>query len=157
MGRNTSDRNGARQARSSVLTLDWFAIELETTQPGTAGGILLGPRGKPAFAIRAPVIRGDKVTYVVSSGRLSGRDPHRLLAGHLPDAWISAVVDPAGRLAARTSGPNSLIGGPASASAQEAIARAAEGFHEGMSIDGVPTVTAYRASMGLRLRTGQRL
>jgi signal transduction histidine kinase/CheY-like chemotaxis protein len=131
--------------KGKVVDTASHARAVETRKP-VAGEILIGPRGKPAFAIRAPAIRGDKVAYVVSAVIRPDAIRDRLLAGRLPGAWIGAVVDPAGRLAARTSGPDSLIGRPASASVQEANARAAAGLYEGVSLEGVPLVTAYRLS-----------
>jgi signal transduction histidine kinase/CheY-like chemotaxis protein len=108
------------------------------------GGILRGPRNRPAFAIRVPVIRNDRIVYVLSAVLEPGAISKLLLADDLPSGWLGGVVDAQGRLVARTAGPPELIGEPASASVREAVATSSGGLYEGFTLEGAATVTAFR-------------
>jgi signal transduction histidine kinase/CheY-like chemotaxis protein len=116
---------------------------LESRRP-LIGRMLRGARGHPAFAIRAPVLRGGRVLAVLSA--VVGPDAVRdiLLAARLPEGWIGAIVDDQGRFVARSSGTSELIGEPASSAVRNAIAREGAGIYEGATLEGVPTVGAHR-------------
>ena len=108
------------------------------------GGILRGPRNRPAFAIRVPVIRNERIVHVLSAVLEPDAIRKLLLADDLPFGWLGGVVDAQGRLVARTTGPPELIGEPASASVREAMATSSGGLYEGFTLEGAPTVTAFR-------------
>jgi len=116
---------------------------VQTAQP-VIGNLMRGRRNYPAFAIRAPVVRNGKVAHVVSAVVEPTAIRDMLFAAGMPNTWIGAVVDADGRIVARTSGPSSLIGQPASESARAASGRAPQGVYEGTTLEGVATVTAYR-------------
>ena len=108
------------------------------------GGILRGPRNRPAFAIRVPVIRNGQVVLVLSAVLEPDAIRKLLLANDLPPGWLGGVVDAQGRLVARTAGGPELIGESASASVREAVAASSGGLYEGLTLEGLPTVTAFR-------------
>jgi signal transduction histidine kinase/ActR/RegA family two-component response regulator len=119
------------------------ARAVETRQP-VIGRMLRGPRNRPAFAVRVPAVRGDKVTYVVSAVMEPAAVRDLLFSGPIPAAWMGAVIDGDGRLVARRTGASSTIGEPASDTALAARARASGGIYEGLNIEGDAIVTAYR-------------
>jgi signal transduction histidine kinase/CheY-like chemotaxis protein len=127
-----------------VIDVASHARAVEMRQPAI-GRMLRGTRGRPAFAIRMPVIRDDRVTAILSA--VIGPDAVRdvLVASGLPNGWIGAVVDADGRLVARTAGPSTLIGEPASEAVRQPSAQASRGMYEGRTLEGMPTVTAHRS------------
>ena len=114
------------------------------TGQAVIGGILRGPRNRPAFAIRVPVIRNGQVTYVLSAVLEPTGIKTILMAGNLPPGWLGGVIDAQGRIVARTSGPPDLVGEPASASARQALQNGAGGIYEGRTLEGLSAVAAYR-------------
>ncbi len=116
---------------------------VESRQP-VIGKVLRGPRGRHAFAIRAPVIRDDTVKYVLSAVIEPDSIRDRFLAPGLPQDWVATAIDGEANVAARTSGPSSLIGEPASAAARAARERGSEGIYQGFTLDGIPTMSVYR-------------
>jgi signal transduction histidine kinase/ActR/RegA family two-component response regulator len=123
------------------------AQAVQTGRP-VIGRILRGPRNRPAFAIRVPVLRRDVVNYVVSAVVEPAAIHDLLFAGDIPDAWVGAVIDGAGHLVARRRGSLSAIGELASTSARDARARAPGGVYDGLTLEGLATVTAYRVLPG---------
>jgi signal transduction histidine kinase len=109
------------------------------------GPVVRGPRGRAAFAIRTPALRQGKAVAVVSAviGVEGLRD--LLLSSGLPEGWLAMVVDSAGNVAARTTGPPETVGGPASETARAARARMPPGLHDGETLEGEPLKTAVRA------------
>ena len=102
------------------------------------------PTGRPAFAIRAPVIRDGKVIYVVTV-ILQPKNIRDLLFGvGVPKDWVAAVVDDQGRFVARTAGPPTMVGTLASRYLRDANARAPSGVYEGVTLEGLHNVTAYK-------------
>jgi hypothetical protein len=53
-------------------------------------------------------------------------------------------VDGEGNIVARSTGPSTLIGQPASQTARTARARGGSGVYEGISLEGVANFTAYK-------------
>ncbi len=114
------------------------------TRKPVVGSVRRGPRDRPAFAVRAPVVRGNSVSYVISAVVDPTAVRDLLFATGRSNEWLGAVIDGEGRLVARKTGPSSAIGELASESARSARARAPAGIYEGTSSEGLPTVTAYR-------------
>ncbi|CAN7238677.1 ATP-binding protein [Rhizobium sp. LjRoot254] len=77
---------------------------LVETKRAVIGNVTLGPRRLPAFPIRVPVIRQDKVVY----GLAAVIRPHALTeilrANGLPQSWIGWIRDGKGRVVATTAG-----------------------------------------------------
>ncbi len=129
--------------RGKVLEEASHARAIETRHP-VIGRILRGPRGRPAFAVRVPAVRGDHVPYVVSAVIEPTAIRDLLFSGNIPAAWAGAVIDGEGRLVARRTGPSSTISEPAAESARAARSRAPGGIYEGANSEGEPLVTAYK-------------
>ena len=117
--------------------------------PGTAPRAGIGV----SFPIRAPVIRDGKVAYVVTAILQPRAVRAVLFKVGLPPRWLAAVVDDHDNFVARTAGAESLLGNPASAYVKAANARArvgkVEGVYEGVTLEGIKNVTAYRMLPGL--------
>lgn len=120
---------------------------IATRQP--AIGNLSGPGPlandpRPRVSIRVAVPRDGDLRYVltavISPERLS-----RVIGQGIDPEWRSFLIDGAGRIAASAERPDAIGQRP---SDQTLAARAAsvEGIYEGMTLDGVPTVTAFRKS-----------
>jgi len=73
------------------------------TRRPVVGNVVAGPNGRYAFAIRAPVIRGGEVRYVVSAVIAAETVRPLLLFHNLPDGWRAAIVDGSGSLVASSS------------------------------------------------------
>jgi signal transduction histidine kinase len=66
-----------------------------------------------------------------------------LSASDVPADWVATVIDSDGYVAARTSGPPSLVGTLASERAREARQNSNEGLYEGYILEGIPTLSAF--------------
>ena len=118
-----------------------------TRQP--AIGNLSGPGPlagdpRPRVSIRVAVARDGELRYVltavISPERLS-----RVIGHGINPEWRSFLIDGAGRIAASDERPDAIGQRP---SDQTLAARAAsvEGIYEGTTLDGAPTVTAFKKS-----------
>jgi len=74
------------------------------TKQAVIGNVTLGPRHLPAFPIRVPVIRQDKVVYGLAAVIRPQSLTDILRANGLPQSWIGWISDGKGRLAASTAG-----------------------------------------------------
>ncbi len=122
---------------SHIVDIESHRSAVETKRP-VIGRILLGPLGRHAFALRAPVIRDGEVKYVVSAVISPDTIRDRFLLPGLPEHWIATVIDGAGNIVARSSGPVTLIGEPASAAARAARESGGEGIYQGFAARGRP-------------------
>ena len=112
------------------------------------GRVLIGPLGAKAFAIFTPVIRGGKVTEVLSAVIRPGAVRQLLLADDLPKGWRAGVVDQAGRVVTRSIATPDLTGRPVNSETLKARAQASEGVYDVTGVDGVGLVTAYKVLPG---------
>ena len=160
--------------RTKLRHPEWLAIILldaegrwlfntETRRPGLAvdlpslrdvvrtgrpavGDLVKDVGGQWGIALRAPVIRGGKVVYVVAvvTRPLAF---HRLLTDlRTPSSWIVAVVNGYGRITARSQDEDRAIGAGLNAEARNARARGGGGAYPGRTLDGGPTQSAYWVS-----------
>jgi len=130
-------------AGGKVVDEHSHARAVETRQP-VIGRMLRGPRNRPAFAVRVPAVRADKVNYVVSAVIEPTAVRDLLFSGSVPGNWMGAVIDADERIVARRIGASSLVGEIASESARAAVARAPSGIYEGANREGAGAVIAYR-------------
>ena len=106
------------------------------------GNIARGPQ-RFGIPVRAPVIRNGEVRAVVTVVVSPDGIAQRLMNDSLRPDWIGTVIDRAGRVVARSHGASSFIGKPASAAALTARAGASNGLYEGLTLEGVSTVSAF--------------
>ncbi|OAN66419.1 hybrid sensor histidine kinase/response regulator [Sphingomonas sp. TDK1] len=74
------------------------------TRQAQIGHVIKGPRGITAFAVRAPVLRGHSVPYVVSAVVPVQAMQHLLFAEEVPPDWRVRLFDKRGAVIAQ-SGP----------------------------------------------------
>ncbi len=129
--------------RGRVIDDASHARAVETRQP-VIGRVLRGPRNRPAFAVRVPVVRDDRVSHVVSAVIEPSTVRDLLFSEFIPAGWLGAVIDGDGRLVAHRTGVSSAIGEPASESAQAARTRAARGIYEDATVEAEAMIVAYR-------------
>ncbi|CCC96290.1 C4-dicarboxylate-specific signal transduction histidine kinase [Azospirillum baldaniorum] len=129
--------------RGRVLDMDSHRRVVETGQPAV-GTILRGPRGGYAFPIRVPVTRNGAPVAVLSAVVMPEGFQSLLFGNRLPPGWIAAVIDAEGRVVARAGGEPDMIGRHASENALRARRAAGSGVYDGMSLEGAPTVVAFR-------------
>jgi signal transduction histidine kinase/ActR/RegA family two-component response regulator len=115
-----------------------------TGQP-SVGGVRLRPlTGKYGVAVRIPVKRDNDVVYVLTA--IVGTEQFQRLieAQHLPEGWVSGLVDSTGHYIARVPyrPPNDLAG----AEFLAAVGRGAEGWYRGLTREGLDTFTAHKTS-----------
>ncbi|MBI1684252.1 ATP-binding protein [Caulobacter hibisci] len=86
-----------------------LASHARTVRTGQAqvGSIIRGPAGRPAFAVRAPVLRDGRVLYVVSIVVDPGELGRLLALAKAPKDWSITLIDDAGRIVARSDRPQS--------------------------------------------------
>ena len=147
-----SDREGNRLVDApflvggtpgKVLEMDSHRRVVDTGKP-TVGAILRGPRDQHAFPIRVPVTRNGATVAVLSAVVMPEGFQSLLFGDSLPPGWIAAIVDAEGRMVARAGGDPGMIGQQASGSALRARRAAESGVYDGMSLEGLPTVVAFR-------------
>jgi signal transduction histidine kinase len=125
-------------------TLDGFDDVVRSREPAVSGISEREPTsGKNLVAIRVPVLRDDKVRYVLSAYISAARIQDILAASHVPPNWYGAIVDRHGLFIARTHDAPARIATPASEAVRHAIASEPEGFYAGRLLEGSATYTAY--------------
>jgi len=143
MGNIVMDVPGPRPGDPvQVVDMPTLRKSVETKQP-VVGRVIRGVRDNAAFAIRAPVVRGGEVRAVVTAVVKPDSINDLLSAGDVPREWVATVIDSDGYVAARTSGPPSLVGTLASERAREARERKTEGLYDGFILEGIPTLSAF--------------
>ncbi len=132
--------NGIR--RGSVIEIDSLREAVRTGRP-TVGRGLAGRNGHIAFAVRAPVVRGGQVRYVVATVVEPKAMADLLLNANLPPDWSIELIDQAGHIVART-GSLALVGKPATPGALAAITGLPGAIYEDRTADGVNQVATWR-------------
>jgi signal transduction histidine kinase/CheY-like chemotaxis protein len=97
---------------------------------------------RPVLAIAIPIVRDGEVSAVLSMGLRPERLSEMLIAQGMPEAWLVAVVDGNGRIAARTRDFARFIGQTATRDLLEGT-RSREGAWLGTTADGVRVLGAY--------------
>jgi signal transduction histidine kinase/ActR/RegA family two-component response regulator len=99
-----------------------------------------------ALPVRAPVIRGGVVRYVVVAAIRPAAIREQVLSVAIPPEWVAATADGSGRLVARTRGGDAMLAQPVNAAAMSARARGGSGIYSGSLREGELAVGAYYVS-----------
>ena len=119
-----------------------FAQVLKMERPQT-GDLTRGHGGDFGIPVRAPVIRGGKLQAVVTVVERP-QGIHALITDlHAPAPWIVTIVDRAGNIVARSQNEDRYVGRPPSLGAQKARAHGVSGLYTGLTLEGVPTISAF--------------
>ena len=121
-----------------------FHQVIEQRRP-VIGAIVEGASGY-GIPIRAPVLRDGKVTGVIGVAIRPQGLSAAIQATHLPANWVVSLVDSSGRVVARNRNTERYIGGMASPRALAARKSAASGIYQGLTLEGVQTVSAFWTS-----------
>ena len=122
-----------------------FAEAVSTGRP-TVGDVVRGGHGKWGIPLRAPVVRGGKVIYLVTVV-LNPEAIRRTLASlRLPDPWVTAVVNAQGHIVARLPNNERALGIKVTAEAQKARAKGGGGSYSGRTVDNIATQSFYWVS-----------
>ncbi|HEX2554902.1 MAG TPA: PAS domain S-box protein [Microvirga sp.] len=133
------------QALGGIVDEETYRRVLATRQPVI--GNVAGPGARaadrtPRASVRVPVLRDGEVRYVLTA-IMSPERLSDLVAGRLDPEWRSFLVDGSGRIVASARRPE-VIGQAPSPQTLAARAAGSVGVYEGVTPDGVSTVTAFR-------------
>ena len=127
----------------------------EQRQVAAARGAIIGGIGpvgpvsrRRLVMLSVPVIRDDRVNFIVSVALVPDGIASLLRQAGMPDGWVGVVLDRAGRTVARTRGSADDQGQLASQTLRAAIAAAPQGVLRGKNRDGVAVETVYRTLPG---------
>ena len=125
-----------------------FTRILETHQP-IVGDLAVGKgaRRALAFPVRVPVMRGGELRYVLTAV-ITPESLTDVVAtpSSSSEEWTRALVDPQGRIAARTRDPARFVGQQATPSFQKNTRASLEGVYPDVSMDGTPVYVAFSRS-----------
>jgi signal transduction histidine kinase len=130
-------------ARRRVEDVPSFQKAVRTGKP-LIGDIVHGQNGKWGIPLRAPVVRGGKVLYVVTVV-LDPRSVRQTLSSlRMPGSWVTFVVNDQGHVVARLPEEGtSVVGAPISAQGKAARQRGGGGGYRGRLLTGAESQTFY--------------
>jgi len=115
------------------------------TQKPVIGNIAPGRlRAMLGVPVRVPVVRDGTTVYVITAVIDPDAFTRLIQQQHLPEGWVSGLVDSNGRFIARV--PERPAGTLASADYRAAVESAPEGWYRGSTVEGSDTYTAYARS-----------
>lgn len=127
----------------SVIDRTGFEEALRRKEPTI--GNLSPEESEYRFSVLMP-IQSEAQVYVL----MVLVDPKAILAlltpQRLPRDWVGTVLDANGRVVARTFNPAATVGKPASESLQGALNTAAEGWFQGVTIEGADVYASFHQS-----------
>ena len=108
------------------------------------GNLARSPRGPWLFAVRAPVLRGGELRYVVTALVKPNEIFAVLQRQRVPDDWVISIVDANGLRVARSRAHEENLGGRLSESAQAVVRQGGgEGFGVSQTLEGERIYTPY--------------
>jgi signal transduction histidine kinase/CheY-like chemotaxis protein len=96
-----------------------------------------------SFSVQVPVKRDGRILYYVSVGSNASQFQPLLANQRLPKNWIGAIVDRNGMIVARTHEPEKYVGQQIRERFIKRIKAEREGFHEGITLDGLHTLASF--------------
>ena len=124
-----------------------FEAVLSTLQPAI-GSLSASPRsGRPAFAVRVPVLRAGKLAYVLTAAVDPVAISRILLEQGMPDDWVASVVDRQLLQVARLHQQQVKVGVTVAPAFHAALTSGAtEGAYRGRTLEGTPAYVTWRRS-----------
>jgi signal transduction histidine kinase/ActR/RegA family two-component response regulator len=118
---------------------------IATLSPAVGGVQSRGPFiNRPGIPLRVPLVREGKLAYVLTALLKPESFQALFESQHVPEGWVSGLVDAQGRLIARV--PPKPIGSMASRDYLAAVHAETEGWYRGTTIEGLDTYTAHVTS-----------
>ncbi|MDI1266875.1 MAG: cache domain-containing protein, partial [bacterium] len=132
-----------------VIDSESFDAVLRTQKPALGG---LGPYqasiGKQLVSLRVPVIRDDKLRYILTVGLLPDQFGTILSQAGLPAGWAGTVVDAREKIVARTPDTQKGSAVATTPAVQEAIARGGSNVVRTRTLEGIDVETIHRRLAG---------
>ena len=127
----------------TVVETESLQRAVRTGRPAV-GRITRRDDGVLAFAVRTPVIRNDKVAYVLSA-RMEPDGLRRLfLSSPLPPGWRAGLIDASGRVVVGVNARQEALGGFATADTLQMRQRSQSGFGQTRNLEGGVMVSAFK-------------
>lgn len=105
----------------------------------------VGPiSGKRLVSLHVPVIREDRLHYVLTVALAPSGISAILRTSGAPEGWVGAIIDANGRIVARTLKEDTEIGREVRPAVMEILALRSQGFYLGQTLEGVPVETVFR-------------
>lgn len=133
-----------------------YAIELESvrrvarTRQSAVGHLTRGKEGNLAFPVRVPVMRNEKLLYVLSA-IITPQALASVVKEQSPvdGEWTRTVVDDRGIVVARTRNPELFVGKSGTPSFLKRIAKTTEGVYRDTTLEGQRVYVAFSRISGL--------
>jgi len=103
----------------------------------------LGPH---SFAIQVPVRRNGEVVQLLTMASFANQLQQLLAEQRLPAGWHASIVDRSGVVAARSLEADKYVGQPVRQELALRLQAAEEGFHQGLTLAGVPGTAFFSRS-----------
>ena len=117
-----------------------------TGQPVISNVFIGAVQQRPLMTLDVPVIIDGKVIYCLSISMLPEHLSDLLRSVGLPPAWVLAVFDAQGGVAARTHGPEKFVGKKAVPAVVQALGERVEGVVETKTLEGTRAVVVFSRS-----------
>jgi PAS domain S-box-containing protein len=141
---NTRVPWGTVLPRNPAFEVDQRAIEIRRPQ---VSDLLTGAVSKtPLLIVVVPVIRDNRVKYLLSLTLSLDRLRGIFSPDRLPPDWVAGMTDRNGVLIARSKGGDEFVGAPVPAVTWARIKDAPEGTHRVANLDNVMSIQAYKRS-----------
>ena len=124
----------------------YFKAVVQTQQPAISGRIVGRATALPTVAIAVPVIRKDRIKYVLVAALDPGALARLVANGVEADEWTRAIVDQNGVILASSRDPERDVGQIASADFRARIEHSAEAVYRSTSLEGQPVYGAFTKS-----------
>jgi len=138
-----------------VIDRDSFTRAVETRTPAI-GNLRVGQvTNQLGFPVRVPVVRDDRVVYVVSAWITSTSFSTVLRReSSMSDEWVRGIVDAEGVLVARSRDPERFVGQKATASFLDRYQTAEQGVFRDVGLDGTAVYGAFSRAPASRWIAG---
>jgi diguanylate cyclase (GGDEF)-like protein len=124
----------------------WLEEVFRTKRP-VITHIFKGPvAGKLLLGITTPVLRGDKVIYILGTSIVPERLAELLTGQRLPADWIGAIFDRTGTFVARTHHMERYVGKKGTPALMARMAQVSEDSLETNTVEGIPAVVVFSRS-----------
>jgi signal transduction histidine kinase len=119
-------------------------------EPTLISNLYLPPAGlgPHSFAIQVPVRRVGQVVQFLTMAAFASQMQGLLAGQRLPSGWHATIIDRQGVVVARSEEPEKFVGKPVREELAAKIAAQPEGFHEGVTLGGVPSTAFFSRAPG---------
>ena len=110
------------------------------------GNVTTDGQGSPIIPVQVPVLRGGQLRYVLTV-EIDPMSIQRVaVLGYPAESVVAAVVDRKGQFISRSLNYAQHVGRPGSVGLRAAVRRGRAGFYRNVTLEGIPSFTAYVTS-----------